>query len=85
MPNAAGAATDAGPCDRDGGVALAGAGAADQHDVALLLEEASGGEVAHQCLVHLGRVEVEIVEVLGQRQLGDCHLVLDRPRVRHCA
>src|SRR5919106_4686409 len=67
--------------DGDGGVALSGAGAADQHDVALLLEEAAAGEVAHQRLVHRRRVEVEVVDVLGQRQLGDRHLVLDRPRL----
>src|SRR5690554_4215857 len=77
----AGAAADAGPCDGDGCVALAGAGSADQHDVALLLDEAAAGEVAHQRLVHGGGIEVEVVDVLGQRQLGDRHLVLDRPRL----
>ena len=77
----AGAAADAGPSDGDGCVALAGAGSADQHDVALLLDEAAAGEVAHQCLVHRSGVEVEVVDVLGERQLGDRHLVLDRPRL----
>ena len=51
---AAGAAADAGAGDGDGDVGLAGAGAADQHDVALLLEEAAAGEVAHQRLVDRG-------------------------------
>ena len=77
----AGAAADAGPSDGDGCVAFSGAGSADQHDVALLLHEAAAGEVAHQCLVHRSGVEVEVVDVLGQRQLGDRHLVLDRPRL----
>jgi hypothetical protein len=80
-PNAPGAAADAGASDGDGGVALAGACAADQHDVALLLDEAAGGEVADQRLVDVGRVEVEVFEVLGERQLGDGHLVLDRARL----
>ena len=53
---AAGAAADAGARDGDGGVGLSGAGAADQHHVALLLDEATGGEVTHQRLVHHGRV-----------------------------
>ena len=78
---AAGTAADAGACDGDGGVALSCARAADQHDVALLLDEVAAGEVAHQRLVHHSRVEVEVVDVLGQRQLGDRHLVLDRPRL----
>jgi hypothetical protein len=29
-------------------------------------------------------LEVELLDLLGQRQLGDGHLVLDRARVRHC-
>ena len=75
---AAGAAADAGAGDGDGDVGLAGAGAADQHDVALLREEAAAGEVAHQGLVDRRAVEVEVVDLLGQRQLGDGDLVLDR-------
>ena len=60
---------------------LAGAGAADQHDVALLGEEVAAGEIAHQGLVDRRAGEVEVVDVLGQRQLGDGHLVLDRARL----
>ena len=67
--------------DGDGEMGLAGAGAADQHDVALLGEEAAAGEVAHQRLVDRRAVEVEVVDVLGQRQLGDGDLVLDRARL----
>jgi hypothetical protein len=39
------------------------------------------GEVAHQRLVDRRAGEVEVVDVLGQRQLGDGHLVLDRARL----
>ena len=56
---------------------LAGAGAADQHEVALLGEEASAGEVADQGLVDRRGVEDELVDVLGHRQPGDGDLVLD--------
>ena len=47
----AGAATDKDACDRDGKVGLPGPGAADQHDVALLGEEAAGSQVADERLV----------------------------------
>jgi hypothetical protein len=51
-------------------VRLAGAGAADQHGVALLVEEVAAGEVADQRLVDRRVVEVELLDLLGQRQLG---------------
>ena len=57
---------------------LSGAGAADEDDVALMGEEVAAGEVAHQSLVDGGVVEDEVVDVLGERQLGDGHLVFDR-------
>ncbi len=57
---------------------LAGSGAADQHEIALVIEEVAGGQVADQGLVDLGRFEVELFQFLGQRQLGDGHLVFDR-------
>ena len=41
----------------------------------------AAGEVAHQGLVDRGAVEGEVVDVLGQRQLGDGDLVLDRARL----
>ena len=46
-----------------------------------MIEEVTGGQVADQGLVDLGRVEVELLEFLGQRQLGDGHLVFDRARL----
>ena len=60
---------------------LAGAGSADEHGVALLGEEGAGGEIADQRLVDRRAGEVEVVDVLGQRQLGDGELVLDRARL----
>src|SRR3954452_18620120 len=60
---------------------LASAGAADQHDVALLGDEAAGGEVVHERLVDRRALEPEAVDVLGERQLGDGELVLDRARL----
>ena len=60
---------------------LAGAGAADQHGVALLGDEATAGEIVHERLVDRRALELEVVEVLGERQLGDGELVLDRARL----
>src|SRR5438874_2514510 len=73
-----GAGSDAASGDCDGQMGLAGAGAADQHDVALLGDEAAGGEVIDQRPID-GRVfELEVLKVLSKRQLGDGELVLDR-------
>ena len=75
---AAGTVADAGAGNGDGEMGLAGAGAADQDDVALVSEELAAGEVADQGLVDRRIVEDEVIEVLGQRQLGGGDLVLDR-------
>ncbi len=72
---------DAGPGDSDGEMGLSGTGAADEDDVALVGEEVAAGEVADQGLVDRGVIENEVVDVLGQGQLGDRHLVLDRARL----
>jgi hypothetical protein len=74
---ATGAVADAGASDRDGEMRLAGAGSADQHDVALVREEVAACEVADKRLVDRRVVEAEVVDVLGQRQLGDGDLVSD--------
>ncbi len=60
---------------------FAGAGSADQHGVALLGKESAVGEVAHQRLVKRRAVELEVVEVLGEWQLGNGELVFDRARL----
>ena len=59
-------------------MAFAGAGAADQDGIALLGDEPAGRQVADQGLIDRCAGEVELVEVLGQRQFGDGELVLDR-------
>lgn len=77
-PNAAGAVAEAGPGDRDGEVRLPRSGTPDQHHVALLLEEGAAGQIAHQRLVDRRLFEAELVDLLGQGQPGNGHLVLDR-------
>ena len=57
--------------DGDGEMRLAGAGSADQDDIALLDDEAAAGEVAHKSLIDRSAFEAEVVDVLGQRQLSD--------------
>ncbi len=54
------------------------AGAADQHGIALLAEKGAARQVSDQRLVDRGTGEVELVDVLGERQLGDGQLILDR-------
>ena len=77
---AACALSDAGPRDGDGEMGLAGAGAADEHDVALALQEAAAGELLDQGFVDRRGGEVEVGQLLGRRQPGGRHLVLDRAR-----
>ena len=80
---APGSAADAGPGDGDGEMALAGAGAADEDGVALLGKEGAGCQFAYQGLVDRRAVEAEVVDILGQRQLGNGQLV-DGPRTGLC-
>jgi hypothetical protein len=63
--------------DRDGQVALAGARAAYENNIALIGNKGSGGQVADKAFID-GRVgKVEVVDILGERQLGDAELVAD--------
>ena len=62
-------------------MSLAGPGSPDQHDVTLLADESAAGEVANEGLVDRRVLEGEVVEVLGERQLGGRDLILDRPRL----
>src|SRR6202167_447419 len=64
---ATGAGADATSVDSNGQMGLAGAGPADQHGIALLGDEATASEVTHECLVDGRAVELEVVEVLGER------------------
>src|SRR3954454_20441389 len=78
---AAGAGSNAASSNRDGKMRLAGAGPTDEHGVALLGDEAAAGEVVDECLVDRRALELEVVEVLGERKLGDGELVSDGPRL----
>ena len=60
---------------------LAGAGPADQDEVALLCDEVAAGKIAHQALIDRRSVEGKLVHILGERQLGDGQLVSDRARL----
>jgi hypothetical protein len=67
--------------NRDGQMALAGARAADQDDIALICNKGSGRQVADKAFID-GRVgEVEVVDVLCERELGDAELVADGARL----
>jgi hypothetical protein len=48
------------------------------HGVALIGYEGAIGEIADQRFVDRGAVEVELLDILGERQLGDGELVLPR-------
>jgi len=67
----------AGKCDPQ--VGLSRPGPADQNDVVLLGEERACRELPHQPFIDGCAGEVEVFDVLGQRQLGQCDLVFDRP------
>jgi hypothetical protein len=67
---AAGAGSDAASGDGDRKVDLAGAGPADQHGIALLGDEFAAGKLVDESLVDRRVLELEVVEVLGERQLG---------------
>src|SRR5579863_2369235 len=54
---------------------------ADKDDVALLSDEAAAGEIANQAFVDWRILEGEVVDVFGERQLGDRELVFDRARL----
>ena len=60
---------------------LAGSGSTYKHGVALLCDEVAAGEVANEGLVDRRVLEGEVVDVFGERQLGDGELILDRPRL----
>src|SRR5258708_15651556 len=64
----AGTGSDAASGNSDGQMGLAGTGAADQHGVALLGDEAAAGEVIDQRLVDRCALELEVLKVLGERK-----------------
>ncbi len=75
---AAGTIADTASGDSDGQMGLAGTGAADQNDIALLGDEAAAGEIIDEGLVDRCAIELEVVDVLGEWKLSDGELVLDR-------
>ena len=64
-----GARPDAASGDGDGHVCFAGAGTADQDGVTLLGDEAAAGEIIDQRLVDGCAFELEVLKILGKRQL----------------
>src|SRR5262249_27373921 len=54
------AAANAVAGDRDGKMALAGSSPTDQYRIALLVDEAAGGEIADECLVDRCALELEV-------------------------
>ncbi|BCG76200.1 hypothetical protein MesoLj113a_73580 [Mesorhizobium sp. 113-1-2] len=60
---------------------LAGSGAADEHGIALVGDEGAVGEPADEGLVDRRVGEVEVLDLLGERQLGDGQLLFDGARL----
>ncbi len=56
-------------------MALSGSRAADEDDIALIGDEGAGSQLPHQGFIDRRIGEVEIVDVLGEGQLGDAELV----------
>jgi len=75
---AAGTRSDATSGDGDGHMCFAGAGTTDKDGVTLLGDEAAAGEIVDQGLIDRCAFELEVLEILGERQFGDGELVLDR-------
>ena len=81
MKNRPRAVADQRPGNGDSQMGFARACAADQDDIALIGNEGSASEIADQAVVDGPAGEVEVVDVLGQRQLGDGELVFDGARL----
>src|ERR1700694_1879079 len=74
---AAGTRSDAASGDCNGHMCFSGAGSPDKDGVRLLGDEAAAGKIIDQRLVDGSTFELEVLKVLGQRQLCDGELVLD--------
>jgi hypothetical protein len=72
---------DAASGDGYGQMGLTGAGSADQNGITLLGDKVAASQVVDQRLVDRRALELEVVEVFGEWQLGDGELVLDRARL----
>ena len=60
---------------------LASTGAADKDDVALVSNEAAGSQFPDKALVDRRSGKIEFLDIFGERELGDGHLVADGPRL----
>ena len=60
---------------------IAGARSTGQHSVKLFGEKVAARQIADHRLIDRCAGEVELVDVFGQRQLGDGQLILDRARL----
>jgi hypothetical protein len=65
----------------DGEMRLARSGASDKDGIALVGDEGAIRELADQPLVDRRAIEVELLDVRGERQLGDGELVFDGARL----
>ena len=63
------------PGNGDCQMRFTGSGAADEHDIALIGDEAAGCVIADQASIDWRVGEVKVVEILRQRQLCDGELV----------
>ena len=75
------ALADAGSGDTDSEVGLACASATNQHEVALMIQEVTTDQVPDQGLIDGCVFKAELLQFLGQGQLGDGHLIFDGPRL----
>ena len=66
---------DASACNRDGKMRFPGTGSTDQHQIALMREEVATSKVAHEWFIDRRVAKPELLEILGQWQLGDGDLV----------
>lgn len=66
--------TDGRTCNRDGQAALARPGATDEDYIALMGNESAGGQIPNQRFIDRRIGKMEVIDVLGQRQLGDGEL-----------
>jgi hypothetical protein len=60
---------------------FSGTSSADQNQIALLGHEVATGEIADQAFVDRRSLEGKVVDIFGQRQLGDGHLISDGARL----
>jgi hypothetical protein len=78
---APGAGADHRRGDADAKMRLAAAGAANENRVALGVEKAAAGELAHLAFIDRRIGEDEFIEILEHREFSRAHPIADRPRL----